>query len=118
MSKGSMDKKPIMQGVPYCSSFASPAFRVMIAEAWFDSIDGCVGGERLSSSKKKHSRKRRRDGFKRRVFSRISKRSLDKKPITPYVTDCSTFTNVAFDESIEEAWFDSNVVFDFDYDDV
>ncbi|KAF7809211.1 DUF1336 domain-containing protein [Senna tora] len=78
---------------------------------------GCVGGGRLSSSKKKQSRKRRRDGLRRKVLSRPSKGSLDKKPDTPGVADCSSLANPAFHGSIEEAWFDSVAVFDSDCDD-
>ncbi|KAF7807979.1 hypothetical protein G2W53_040140 [Senna tora] len=59
------------------------------------SPQGCVGGERLSSSRKKRSRKRKRDGL-RRVSSRISKGSLYKKLITSSVPNCSSFANPAF----------------------
>ncbi|KAF7807971.1 uncharacterized protein G2W53_040132 [Senna tora] len=56
----------------------------------------CVEGWRLSFSKKKLSRKRRRGGLKTLVDSRISKGSLDKKLITPGIPNCSSFTNLAF----------------------
>ncbi|KAF7835356.1 uncharacterized protein G2W53_010215 [Senna tora] len=64
---------------------------------------GSVGRGRLSSSKKKQSCKRRTDGLRRRLSSRISKGSFDKKLGVP---DCSSFTNPAFPEIIEDAWFD------------
>ncbi|CAJ1931631.1 unnamed protein product [Sphenostylis stenocarpa] len=73
---------------------------------------GCVGG-RLSSSKKK-TRKRRRDGLRRRVTSRLCKESLDKVDVAG-LPDCS-FANPTFQGSIEEAWFDSVAVFDSDCD--
>ncbi|KAF7822101.1 uncharacterized protein G2W53_027556 [Senna tora] len=60
----------------------------------------------------KQSRTRKRDGLKRRVSSRISKGSLNKKLITPGIPDCSSFANLAFHKSIEEARFDSVPVFD------
>ncbi|KAF7807990.1 uncharacterized protein G2W53_040151 [Senna tora] len=102
ISKGSFDKKPIALGKPDCSSFAKPSFHRSIEG------HGCVGGKRLSSSKEKQSHKRRRDGLKRKVSSRISLGLLNKKPITQGVTNCSTFTNPAFHGSIEEECFDSN----------
>ncbi|BAT99338.1 uncharacterized protein HKW66_Vig0243690 [Vigna angularis] len=74
---------------------------------------GCVGG-RLSSSKKK-TRKRRREGLRRRVTSRLCKGSLDKVDVAG-LPDCS-FANPTFQGSIEEAWFDSVAVFDSDCDD-
>ncbi|KAK7367979.1 hypothetical protein VNO80_10000 [Phaseolus coccineus] len=76
---------------------------------------GCVGG-RLSSSKKK-TRKRRREGLRRRVTSRLCKGSLDKVDGAG-LPDCS-FANPTFQAtgSIEEAWFDSVAVFDSDCDD-
>ncbi|KAL3036957.1 hypothetical protein AAZX31_01G037700 [Glycine max] len=74
---------------------------------------GCVGG-RLSSSKKK-TRKRRREGLRRRVTSRLCKESLEKIDVAG-LPDCS-FANPTFQGSIEEAWFDSVAVFDSDCDD-
>ncbi|KAF7807977.1 hypothetical protein G2W53_040138 [Senna tora] len=78
--------------------------------SWYGHVcvnaSGGVGRERLNSSKKKQSHKRKRDGVKRRESSRISEGSLDKKPITPGVTNCSTFANPTFHESIEEGWFE------------
>ncbi|KAF7835297.1 uncharacterized protein G2W53_010156 [Senna tora] len=65
---------------------------------------GCVGGGRLRSSKKKQSRKRRTKGLKRTWLSRISKGSLDKKHVT--LGDCSSIANPAIHESIKETWFD------------
>ncbi|KAF7835317.1 uncharacterized protein G2W53_010176 [Senna tora] len=56
----------------------------------------CVGGWRLSSSRKKQSPKKRIYGLKRRVSSRISKGSLDKKPVTSGVPNCSFFAYHAF----------------------
>ncbi|KAF7807974.1 hypothetical protein G2W53_040135 [Senna tora] len=50
----------------------------------------CVRGERLSSSRKKQSRKLRRGGLRRRVYSRKSMGSLDMKPITLGVPVCSS----------------------------
>ncbi|TKY69759.1 hypothetical protein E2542_SST06041 [Spatholobus suberectus] len=73
---------------------------------------GCVGG-RLSSSKKKT--KRRREGLRRRVTSRLCKKSLEKVDVAG-LPDCS-FANPTFQGSIEEAWFDSVAVFDSDCDD-
>ncbi|XP_028754339.1 uncharacterized protein LOC114713834 [Neltuma alba] len=75
---------------------------------------GCVGG-RLSSSKKK-TRKRRRDGFRRRVSSRLAKGSLDK-PDVPGLPDHRSFANPTLQGSTEEAWFDSSAIFDSDCDD-
>ncbi|KAF7835291.1 Retrovirus-related Pol polyprotein from transposon TNT 1-94 [Senna tora] len=92
----------------------------------------CTGRGRLSSSKKKQSRKKRTDGLRRRVSSQISKGSLDKKSIMTGVPDCSSianlaihggvpdcnpFPNPAFHGSIEEAWLDSVAVFDCECDD-
>ncbi|KAH1058406.1 hypothetical protein AAZX31_02G023500 [Glycine max] len=74
---------------------------------------GCVGG-RLSSSKKK-TRKRRREGLRRRVTSRLCKESSEKVDVAG-LPDCS-FANPTFQGSIEEAWFDSIAVFDSDCDD-
>ncbi|RDX78414.1 hypothetical protein CR513_41310 [Mucuna pruriens] len=74
---------------------------------------GCVGG-RLSSSKKK-TRKRRREGLRRRVTSRLYKGSLEKVDVAG-LPDCS-FANPTFQGSVEEAWFDSVAVFDSDCDD-
>ncbi|KAK7407317.1 hypothetical protein VNO78_09131 [Psophocarpus tetragonolobus] len=74
---------------------------------------GCVGGK-LSSSKKK-TRKRRREGLRRRVTSRLCKEPLKKVDVAG-LPDCS-FANPAFQGSIEEAWFDSVAVFDSDCDD-
>ncbi|KAJ1423560.1 Protein ENHANCED DISEASE RESISTANCE 2, C-terminal [Sesbania bispinosa] len=73
----------------------------------------CVGG-RLSSSKRKN-RKRRRDGFRRRVSSRLSKRSLDKVDVARFPDH--SYANPTFQGNIEEAWFDSVAVFDSDCDD-
>ncbi|KAF7835363.1 uncharacterized protein G2W53_010222 [Senna tora] len=54
-----------------------------------------MGRGRLSSSKKKQSRKKRTDGLRRRVSSHISKGSLDKKSIMTGVSDCSSIANLA-----------------------
>ncbi|KAL4315279.1 hypothetical protein AHAS_Ahas15G0169200 [Arachis hypogaea] len=84
----------------------------------------CVGG-RLSSSSKRNKQQRKRSrrsgggGIRRRVSSKLYKGSssldnnvLDLPPPT------SSFANPTFQGgSIEEAWFDSNVVFDSDCDD-
>ncbi|KAF7835314.1 plant/F14N23-31 protein [Senna tora] len=69
----------------------------------FTKESGFVGGKRLSSSRKKQSCKGRIDGYRRKVFCRISKGSLDRKPVILGVPDCSSFTNLAFHRSIEEA---------------
>ncbi|KAF7835299.1 hypothetical protein G2W53_010158 [Senna tora] len=60
---------------------------------------GCVGGGRLSSSRKKQSRKRRTEGLKRTGLSRISKGSLDKNHVTLGVPDCSSIANPAIHKS-------------------
>ncbi|KAL2349328.1 hypothetical protein Fmac_003328 [Flemingia macrophylla] len=75
---------------------------------------GCVGS-RLGSSKRK-TMKRRREGLRRRVTSRLRKKSLEKVDETAGLPDC-TFANPTFQGSIEEAWFDSVAVFDSDCDD-
>ncbi|KAF7835311.1 plant/F14N23-31 protein [Senna tora] len=129
------------------------AFHKSIEEAWFDSVvifdydcdddfysvpndvlslNGIEGGKRLSSSTKKQSCKGRIDGYRRKVSCRISKGSLDRKPVILGVPDCSSFTNLTFHRSVpnfssfatptfhgsfEEAWFDSVGVFDSDRDD-
>ncbi|KAF7835367.1 plant/F14N23-31 protein [Senna tora] len=64
--------------------------------------------------RKNQSRKKRTDGLRRRVSSRISKGSFDKEPVTLDVLDCSSITNPAIHGGIESAWFDSVAVFDFD----
>ncbi|KAI4328343.1 hypothetical protein L6164_020702 [Bauhinia variegata] len=73
---------------------------------------GCVGG-RLSSSKKKT--RKRRDGIRRRVSSRLCKGSSDKADM-PGLPDRS-FNPTFQGGSIEEAWFDSVAIFDSDCDD-
>ncbi|KAF7835369.1 uncharacterized protein G2W53_010228 [Senna tora] len=50
--------------------------------------------------KKKQIRKRRTYGLRRRLSSRISMGSLDKKLVKPGVPDCSSFANPAFLEII------------------
>ncbi|XP_061366110.1 uncharacterized protein LOC133309360 [Gastrolobium bilobum] len=74
---------------------------------------GCVGG-RLSSSKVK-TRKRKNDGLRRRVSSRLAKGSLDKVDVA--VLPDRSFAKPTFQGSTEEAWFDSVPVFDSDCDD-
>ncbi|KAF7835355.1 uncharacterized protein G2W53_010214 [Senna tora] len=113
ISKGSFDKVPVTLDVPDCSSIANPAIHVgerynnlCYKCAIVSMAQGSVGRGRLSSSKKKHSRERRTDGLKRRLSSRISKGSFDKKPIKLGVLDCSSFANPAFLEVIEDVWFD------------
>ncbi|KAF7835323.1 hypothetical protein G2W53_010182 [Senna tora] len=54
-----------------------------------------TGGGRLSSSRKNQSRKNRIDGLRRRVSSRICKRSFDKELLTLDVPDCSAIANPA-----------------------
>ncbi|KAF7835339.1 uncharacterized protein G2W53_010198 [Senna tora] len=102
-------------------------------------VDACgstplrsMGRGRLSSSRKKQSRKKRIDDLRIRVSSQISKGSLDKKSIMTGVPDCSSianlaihggisdcnpFLNPAFHGSIEETWLDSVAVFDCECDD-
>ncbi|KAF7835352.1 uncharacterized protein G2W53_010211 [Senna tora] len=53
--------------------------------------------------KKKQSRKRRTYGLRRRMSSRISKGSFDKKHVKLRVPDCSSFANPAFLEIIADA---------------
>ncbi|KAF7835322.1 uncharacterized protein G2W53_010181 [Senna tora] len=78
---------------------------------------GSVGRGRLSSSKKKLSRKRRTDCLRRRLSFRISQGSFRKKPVKRSVPDCSSFANPAFQEIIGDAWFHSVAKFDSDCDD-
>ncbi|KAF7835368.1 uncharacterized protein G2W53_010227 [Senna tora] len=78
---------------------------------------GSVGRGRLSSSKKKQSRKRIIDGLRRRLPSWISKGSFDKKPVKQGVPHCSSFANPALQEIIGDAWFDSVAKFESDCDD-
>ncbi|KAF7835354.1 uncharacterized protein G2W53_010213 [Senna tora] len=59
---------------------------------------GSVRRGRLSSSKKKQSRKRR-------LSSRISKGSFDKKPIKPGLSDCSSFANFPIKDANNENSF-------------
>ncbi|WCJ21759.1 hypothetical protein M5689_003889 [Euphorbia peplus] len=86
--------------------------------------EGCVGG-RLRSSKRKLRKKRK--ALKKRVSSRLSDGSLDilDRPSSvlsanPHPDHCiiSSFSNPTFQGgSIEEAWFDSNTLFESDCDD-
>ncbi|CAL0311952.1 unnamed protein product [Lupinus luteus] len=75
----------------------------------------CIGGRSSSNSKRK-TRKRRSNGLRRRVPSKLSKGSLDKVDV-PALPDGS-FVNPTFQAgSTEESWFDSFAVFDSDCDD-
>ncbi|MED6154859.1 hypothetical protein PIB30_000361 [Stylosanthes scabra] len=86
----------------------------------------CVGG-RLSSSSKRNKQQRKRSrrsggggGIRRRVSSKLYKgsSSLDNNPLDLPPPPTSSFANPTFQGgSIEEAWFDSNAVFDSDCDD-
>ncbi|KAM1300228.1 hypothetical protein EV1_011577 [Malus domestica] len=77
--------------------------------------EGCVGG-RLSSSKRKRIRKRRRDGQAKQSpgrAGRLSEGSPEKfdRSAPP---DRSTFNNPTFQESSEDAWFDPVAIFEFE----
>ncbi|KAM1498174.1 hypothetical protein EV1_020825 [Malus domestica] len=79
--------------------------------------EGCVGG-RLSSSKRKRTRKRRRDGRAKQTpgrAGRLSEGSPDKfdRSAPP---DRSTFNNPTFQEGSEDAWFDPVARFESDCD--
>ncbi|MED6121574.1 hypothetical protein PIB30_031438 [Stylosanthes scabra] len=87
----------------------------------------CVGG-RLSSSSKRNKQQRKRSrrsggggGIRRRVSSKLYKgsSSLNNNPLDLPPPPTSSFANPTFQAggSIEEAWFDSNAVFDSDCDD-
>ncbi|KAF7835326.1 plant/F14N23-31 protein [Senna tora] len=115
ISKGSLDKKHVMPNVPACSSIVNPTIYGESVVFLLSSLH--KGICRLSSSMKKKSRKRKTYGLKRRVSSQMSKGSWDKKTVTPSVLDCSSFANPAFHRSIDEAWFDSVVVVDSNWDD-
>ncbi|KAJ8760893.1 hypothetical protein K2173_021931 [Erythroxylum novogranatense] len=74
--------------------------------------ESCVGG-RLRSSKRK-ARKIRKS-IKRRVPSRLSDGSLDKADRIVVPSDqLSAVTNPTFQGSIEEAWYDSNAIWESD----
>ncbi|XP_021747690.1 uncharacterized protein LOC110713548 isoform X1 [Chenopodium quinoa] len=84
---------------------------------------GCVGKQSKRSKKKTHhststattsnNRKKRKSGIKKRVSSRLSDRSLDACNNTSF-TDRS-FTNPTYQgNSVEEAWYDSNMIFESD----
>ncbi|KAL6969515.1 hypothetical protein U1Q18_029227 [Sarracenia purpurea var. burkii] len=75
---------------------------------------GCVG-VRLSSSKKKCSRKRKK-AVDRRVPSRFGDRSLDR--VDEFAPPDRSYHNPTFNEagSVEEAWFDSTAILESDCD--
>ncbi|KAF7835293.1 uncharacterized protein G2W53_010152 [Senna tora] len=83
ISRGLLDKKYVAPGVPNCTSISNTAIHGCIKEAW------------LSSSRKNQSRKKRTDGLRRRVSSRISKGSFQNELLTLDVPDCSSIANPA-----------------------
>ncbi|KAF7835331.1 uncharacterized protein G2W53_010190 [Senna tora] len=109
ISKGSLDKKHVTLGVPDCSSIANPAIHESSKEAWFDS----VAEVELLQEEAKLQKENRWSDLRRRVLSRISKGSLDKKCLTPGVPDCSYIANGLI---YEDAWFDLVAAFDSNCD--
>ncbi|KAF7835357.1 hypothetical protein G2W53_010216 [Senna tora] len=98
ISKGSFDKELITLDVPDCSAIANHAIH---------------GGERYNNLWYKRAHVSMPHGLRRRLSSRTSKGSFDKKPVMPGVPNYSSFTYPAFQEIIEDAWFDSVAKFDY-----